>query len=123
MCDNVRYLLFGCWQNHAMRYPMPNYPCDFEIPDDWLAAAGMYSFARSASAYRSTAAAALVPLQTIVPPPRFPTASKDWHGFDRIRLVSILKGIAIGAEIERDGFHRFYASIAAGFSSLPAVIS
>ena len=86
----------------------------------------------------------LVPLQTILPPPRFPTTPKDWHGFERTRLVSLLKGIATGAEIEpvpllelpqddvwrmpyryrvRDGFHRFYASIATGFECLPAEIS
>jgi hypothetical protein len=127
-----------------MRYPMPNYPCDFEIPEAWLAEAGMDGFTKSASAYRSSAAAVLVPLQTIVPPPRFPAAPKDWHGFDRARFVSVLEGITTGAEIEpvpllelpphdiwpppyryrvRDGFHRFYASIAAGFEFLPAVLS
>jgi hypothetical protein len=78
-----------------------------------------------------------------LPPPRFPTAPKDWHGFERARLVSVLKGIATGANMEpvpllelpqhdiwvpylyrvRDGFHRFYASIVAGFESVPAVIS
>jgi len=77
-------------------------------------------------------------------PQRFPIAPKDWHGFERARLVSLLKGIATGAELDpvqllelpqhdvwrmpyqyrvRDGFHRFYASIAAGFESLPSVIA
>jgi hypothetical protein len=127
-----------------MRFPMPNYPCEVEIPDAWLADAGMGGFTRSAAAFRSVRSAVLVPLQEIVPPPRFPTAPKDWHGFDRERLVSLLKGIAAGAEIEpvpllelpghdiwpppyryrvRDGFHRFYASIAAGFECLPGTIT
>jgi hypothetical protein len=129
-----------------MRFPMPNYPCEFEIPNEWWAEAGMVGFSpsNSASADRSSTAAMLVPLQTILPPPRFPTAPKDWHGFERARLVSLLKGIATGVEIEpvpllklpqddvwrmpyryrmRDGFHRFYVSIAAGFECLPAVIS
>ena len=127
-----------------MRYSMPNYPCEFEIPDAWLTEAGMDGFAPSTSAYQSSAAAMLVPLKTIFPPPRFPTAPKDWHGFERARLVPVLKGIATGADMEpvpllelpphdiwpapyryrvRDGFHRFYASIVAGFEALPAVIS
>jgi hypothetical protein len=83
-----------------------------------------------------------VPLRQIEPPYRIP--GKDWHGFDHSRLVSVLDGIATGAEIEpvplfklpdtdfppapyayrvRNGFHRFYASIAAGFECLPAEIS
>lgn len=128
----------------TMRFPMPNYPCEFEIPDEWWAEAGMVGFAPKNSAYRWSIAAELVPLQTILPPPRHPTAPKDRHGFERARLVSLLKGIATGAEIEpvpllefpqhdvwpmpyqyrvRDGFHRFYASIAAGFECLPAEIA
>jgi hypothetical protein len=124
-----------------MRYPMPNYPCEFEIPDAWLAEAGMDGFTRTAPAYRSTAAAVPVPLREIEPPYRGP--EKDWRGFDRRRLISVLNGIATGAEIEPvpllqlppdlpsrapygfrvlDGFHRFYASIAAGFERLPASI-
>jgi hypothetical protein len=125
-----------------MRHPMPNYPCEFEIPDAWLAEAGMDGFTRSASAYRSTAVAVLVPLREIEPPYRVPEL--DWRDFDRSRLISVLKGIATGAEIApvpllqlppgdfpaapyryrvRNGFHRFYASIAAGFEQLPAVIA
>jgi hypothetical protein len=125
-----------------MRYPIPNYPCEFEIPEAWLTEAGMDGFTRTAPAYRSTAAAVAVPLHEIEPPYRTP--AKDWRGFDRARLISVLNGIAMGAEIEpvpllelptgdfpparyryrvRDGFHRFYASIAAGFACLPAVIT
>lgn len=124
-----------------MRYPMPNFPCEFEIPDAWLAEAGIDGFTRTAPAYRSTPGAMLVPLHAIEPPYRTP--AKDWRGFDRCRLISVLKGIAIGAEIEPvpllqlppdlpsrapygfrvlDGFHRFYASIATGFERLPASI-
>lgn len=106
--------------------------------------AGMDDFARTAPAYRSTPAAVMVPLREIEPPYRTRETRKDWQGFDYARLISVLKGIATGAEIEpvplltlpasyfpaapygyrvRDGFHRFYASIAAGFDYLPAVIA
>lgn len=133
-----------------MRYPMPNFPCDFEIPDDWLAEAGMDTFTPTATAYRSTADAVLVPLHKIEPPNRVKTCLNHWRGFDRTRMISVMKGIATGAEIEaipvvqlpeidnrlvptplryhtycyrvRDGFHRFYASVAAGFENVPATI-
>jgi len=126
-----------------MRYRMPNYPCEFEIPDSWLAEAGMDGFSPTALAYRSSADAVLVPLTKIVPPPQYTTSPMDWRGFDRDRLVRLLKGFVIGAKIEavplleipevefaprpyqyraRDGYHRFYASIAAGFGCLPGSI-
>jgi hypothetical protein len=134
----------------SMRYPMPNYPCEFEIPDAWLGEAGMDGFTRAGPAYHSTPDASLVHLREIEPPYRKPSAEKDWRGFDQIRFVSLLKGLVIGAEIEpvpllelpagtfvvptfvlkgpysyqvRNGFHRFYASIVAGFECLPAVVS
>ena len=124
-----------------MRYPMPNYPCEFEIPDAWLKEAGIDGFIRTEPAYRSTTAAVAVALREIEPPYRTP--EKDWRGFDRGRLISVLKAIATGAEIEPvpllelppdlpsrapyrfrvlDGFHRFYGSIAAGFEYLPGSI-
>ncbi len=124
---------------------MPRHPCDFELPDTWLAEAGIDGFTAIAAAYRSTAGAVLVPLHDIEPPTRFVAYPKDGHGFDRGRLVSVLAGIVAGAEIEpvslmalepagefqpfpycyrvRDGYHRFYASIAAGFTNLPGVVS
>jgi hypothetical protein len=103
----------------------------------------MDRFTRTTRAYCSAAAAVLAPLREIEPPPRTP--EKDWRGFDRTRLICVLNGIARGAEIDAvpvlklpssdlpsrapygyrllDGFHRFYASIAAGFECLPVVIS
>jgi len=39
-----------------MRFPMPNFPCDFELPDDWVAEAGMVGFVATAAAYHSTSA-------------------------------------------------------------------
>jgi hypothetical protein len=127
-----------------MRFPLPLLPAEFEIPDAWWAEAGMPGFRSSGRAYRSTGAAILIPLREIEPPPRSPEHPKDWRGFDRGRLISILTGIATGAEIEPvpvveppfadfpqspflyriyHGFHRFYAAVGAGFECLPVVIS
>lgn len=120
-----------------MRFPLPLRPAEFEIPDEWWAEAGMAAVTLSDRAYRSSAPAALIPIRSIEPPYRLPERTLDCHGFDRRRLISILSGIATGAMIEpvslreippadmsptpfsyrvRHGFHRFYASVAAGFS-------
>jgi hypothetical protein len=143
----LRVLISGAClsRGHSVRYPMPNYPCEFELPDDWLVAAGFDSFETpTAQCYRSTDDAVPVLLRTIEPPYRLRTVPKDWRGFDRARLIDVLKGIVAGAEIKpvplielpagdflapapyryrvRDGVHRFYASVAAGFECLPATI-
>ena len=127
-----------------MRSPMPNYPCEFEIPDEWWIAAGMADFSPNLPGYRSVAGAKLVPLREIEPPHLDRTSPRDWCGFDRVRMLRILGGLKAGAEIRPvplveipvddvplarnyafralDGYHRFYASVAAGFQFLPASI-
>lgn len=121
-----------------MQFPFPHFPGEFEVPDEWWSEAGMYGYARRGSTYRSPVTAAIA-LGSIEPP--FRTKALDANGFVRIRMVSILKGFADDAEILPidllvipplgdlsgdpfkyrvvDGFHRFYASIAAGFDFVP----
>jgi hypothetical protein len=123
-----------------MRFPMPNHPCDFEIPDDWLTEARMNDFIPVSRTYHSTVEVVSVPLVEIEPPFRVPACVKNSRGFDRERLDFVLRGIATGAQIPPvslqelplagpyryrvcDGFHRFYASIAADFKYLPGVVS
>jgi len=124
----------------TMRFSMPHFPGEFEIPDDWLSEAGIVGFKPNDRAYRSTAGALLVPLTEIEPVARFVAYPKDFRGFDRVRLVRLLKGFVAGDEIEAteaielpiqdicagpyryrvcDGYHRYHASIAAGFDMLP----
>ena len=38
-----------------MRFPMPHYPSEFEIPDDWLREAGVIGFTPLTTSYHSTA--------------------------------------------------------------------
>jgi hypothetical protein len=102
-------------------------------------------FPATANAYRSTPETVLVALTDIIPPMRKPAYPKDWRGFERTRLIDLLRGIVADEQIDpvslielwpasdpmlslayrysvRDGFHRFYASIIAGFTELPASI-
>jgi len=125
-----------------MRFAFPRLPAEFEIPDDWWNDAGITGFMPSVPAYRSTAAVThTIPLLDIEPPFRFPEYPKDFRGFERDRLIRILKGFVADDEIEPvrililpaladisrppfkyrvlDGVHRFYASVAAGFEHLP----
>jgi len=126
-----------------MRFRFPLLPGEFEIPDDWWTEAGMSGFVAPGRAYRSTGTAVPVSLREIEPPFRLPECMIDWNGFNRPRLISILKGFVAATEIApvplirlastdfppapfdyrvRNGFHRFYASVAAGFECLSAVI-
>jgi len=127
-----------------MRTPMPNFPCEFEIPDEWWDEAGMPGFKPEGTAYWVTGNAKLVPLEDIEPLYCKHAKTRDWCGFDHERMVRILKSIANGEEMKPvplmalpyadvssrmtygyralDGFHRYYASIAAGFQYLPASV-
>lgn len=123
-----------------MRFPMPHFPCEFEIPDDWLSEASALSFAASRPAYRARASAEVIALTQVEPPPRLVGYPLSWRGFDRARFISVLAGMVSDTEIEpvpvvempyvdlgsspyefrvRDGVHRFYASVAMGYSHLP----
>ena len=91
-----------------------------------------------ASAYLSpeNVAASIVPLNEVRRPNR--AVVKDFGGFDRARLISVLSGITTMQALPpvdmefadsgpfhyslRDGFHRFYASVAAGFTHIPTRI-
>ncbi len=125
-----------------MRFRLPLLPGEFEIPDEWWAKARMAGFVPLGKTYHSTATAVAVPLHEVEPPFRLPEGVLDWNGFDRSRLISVLNGFVAAQEIApvsllflpsgdfppapfryrvRDGFHRFYASVAAGFECLPAL--
>jgi hypothetical protein len=126
-----------------MRFCFPLLPAEFEIPDRWWSEAGMTIFCASETSYRSSPDALLVSLWTVEPPFRNPGVLLDWQGFDRARMIGVLGGIAGGTEMPPvpvvalppaadpagpfawrvcDGFHRFYASVAAGFEKLPVEI-
>ena len=121
-----------------MHFTVAGQGIDFEIHDDWWTEAGMSGFVPKSPAYDADApthgVAATVPVGEVTAPRRDPGV--QWFGHDR--MVSILRGLASGDRMPRipvyeapqdcrryrpcDGFHRFYASIAAGFTHLPVEI-
>ncbi|WP_411904192.1 hypothetical protein [Methylorubrum thiocyanatum] len=126
-----------------MRFLMPAHPCEFEIPDEWLAGLPIDRQPALGAAYRPTKPALFVPLAAIQPPRRNLATPKDWHGFDRIRFRRVLKRMAFGHDLDpvplrevppmewcnqlypyvvANGYHRFFASIVAGFDHLPGEI-
>jgi hypothetical protein len=111
-----------------MRFSMPHLPQEFDISDAWLKEAGFYGVWPATASFKSSPGAVLIPLTEIEPVARFKTTPKDGGGFDRDRLVKILRRIISEAEIDpvpvmelpyldlspspyrytvKDGYHRF----------------
>jgi hypothetical protein len=123
-----------------MRFILPNGVAR-EIPDAWWREAGMEGFVAASEHYavKSTVHAGWSP--TVVAVSHIEPIARDgkqfdFFGMDRARMVEILRGIASGVPIPAiylkratgvypfelyDGFHRYHASIAAGFSKIPAM--
>jgi hypothetical protein len=83
-----------------MIFPMPHYPCFVEIPNDWLAEAGLIDFTPTPEAYVTTPGARLIPLTQIEPVPRYASRPNDHHGFDRSRLIHLLKRFVAGEVVD-----------------------
>jgi hypothetical protein len=107
-----------------------------EIPPEWLAEAGLQNFVATRPSFRCTASHDLIPLADIERIVR--TVPLDANGFCRDRMMRILVGIRDDDAVPpidvekadpgqrpyrlRAGAHRFYASLALGFSHVPAEI-
>lgn len=82
-----------------MRFALPRFPAEFEIPDEWWLEAGMQQFVRRSKAYRSRANESVAP-DEVEPSFRNRSRPLDWNRFDRIRMVSVLKrAIITGASL------------------------
>ena len=115
-----------------------------EIPDEWWNEAGMGGFVRIGSCYargpdpqRPDAPIIIVPISDIRPPYRGPGVVLDFGGFRRDRMIRILTGFASGNAIPpivlnpttqdtycykvQEGWHRFHASVAVGFTHVPGI--
>jgi hypothetical protein len=111
----------------------PREGVEFHIPADWWAEARMKDFVPQSESYRFKASpqVSLVRLDDIACPSlEFRTRPDLIGGFNHDRMLKILRGIVSLAEIDpikivdnrhhvADGYHRFYASLAVGFSQIP----
>lgn len=111
---------------------------EFEVPDEWWCSAGMSNFVPNAAHYQTelSACSEIVPFGEIEPPLRD-------NGFwfrNRESVINVLIKIRSGEKLDpievwsrtktnskkyivKDGFHRFYLSIAAGYTKLPVKIN
>lgn len=122
-----------------MNFILPHQPIEFEIPDQWWAAAGMNGWKSHASSYVATSdpqyPTTVVPLSEVAAPVR----NKNVAWFKEQRMVDVLRGFRVGDKLPpievdepptntgfryrvRDGFHRYYASAAVGFTQLPVSV-
>ena len=108
----------------------------FDLPDEWWAAAGMVGFVTHRTAYRRNAVrrSIILRIDEIAVPPR----GAGVPDFERDRMVSVLDAIRHDRTLPPievveaisnlyshrlyHGCHRLAASIAVGFSLVPAVI-
>lgn len=119
-----------------MRFRIPNCHDSFEIPDEWWEASDMEGYIPKSAHYRTDQTSSMiVPIAEIEPPRR---ANGLWFR-NRDTVVDLLQGIRYGVALPpievwskgkrstiysvRDGFHRFYLSIAVGFTEIPLKIN
>jgi len=111
-------------------FRLPN-GAEFSFPVEWWNEAGMPAFEGQSPYYLWDALPELfVRIDAIEPPPM------DYEGLDRVRMVSVLRAIVSRTtlrpvEVEElslgdyqyrlhHGAHRFFASVAVGFTHIPA---
>jgi hypothetical protein len=109
-----------------------------QVPGDWLINAGLRNFKPSRCSYRCESPHVLLALTDTEPPLRNADVKLDANGFCRNRMRRILVGIRQDDSMPpirvepadpgqrpyrvREGFRRYYASHAVGFSHVPAEI-
>jgi hypothetical protein len=127
-----------------MIFSLPRVPLCFEIPDAWISESGIHDFVPNTWTYCAAEApmerqSLVVPIADVQLPVRCPGVTLDTNGFSRDRFLTAARAIVSGRPWppipicsfeERtvegyrycvvDGYHRFYASIAAGYSHIPA---
>jgi hypothetical protein len=108
-----------------------------QIPVEWLREAGAENFKPTGSHFRCDAPHEMIVLADIEVPLRQSGYPLDANGFDHERMVRLLIGILDNISLPaiyierangprryrvRGGVHRYHASLALGFSDVPAEI-
>ncbi|UEM08578.1 hypothetical protein J4G43_027790 [Bradyrhizobium barranii subsp. barranii] len=109
---------------------------DHTVPRRWIEEARLGLFRPSTQSFLCTEPHSLVRLDEIEPPKRNENVALDANGFGKARSMWIL-GRIYDAEplppvrvgpghslphVLRDGFHRYYISLALGYSHIPAEV-
>lgn len=120
-----------------MRFNIPGSTATFDIPDQWWEASGMQGYSPNAVHYRTTPAwPTVIAIRALEPPVR--DGGVVWFR-DQETVVQILHAMRDGDELPpimvwsrektasarykvRDGLHRFYLSVALGFTRIPIKI-
>ena len=122
-----------------MKIKIPGGTGEFEIPDEWWRSAGMEDFVPRTAYYNTdlSACSEILLVEEVEPPLR--EKCEFWFR-NRETVIEVLEKIRSGEKLDpievwsreksnskkfkvRDGFHRFYLSIAAGYSKLPVKIN
>ncbi len=122
-----------------MQYQHPFEAIEFEVPNEWLAIAGAQSFKPQSSAFLASSVpewpTVLVPIAEVEAPRR----DAGIISLHENRAVSVLRAIvearplppievykkpfALSGHLTvRDGYHRYFLSIALGFTQLPVSV-
>ena len=122
-----------------MHFLHPTERFEFEVPDEWLSAAGALNFRPQESAYAATSdqkwPTILLPINQV----RAPRRDAGIAGLRKDRSINVLLAMVqrvalpplevhrqpheAGSSVEvRDGFHRYFLSIALGFTWLPVSV-
>jgi hypothetical protein len=124
---------------HSMQFKTPSGML-FNIPDEWWACADMDRFSMNGSQFYHVRSdrkiIQIVPLSEIEPP----TRNADVPPFKKYKLIPVLFGfqspesplppVEVLLKVPPDqyrfrvynGYHRYYASVAVGYVSLPVVV-
>ncbi len=125
-----------------MKFKVPQSSVEFDIPDEWWSFAEMQTFGNHGGEYYPYSPAVadkvqVVSLSNIEPP----TRSEGIPSFKKYKLVPVLLAFQSPecelppVEVQRissrgqyefrvlNGYHRFYSSIAVGYSSLPIIVT
>ena len=120
-----------------MKYILSPQSVEFEIPDEWLEVTGANKFKPNEPAYETSSdddyPTEIMSFSKLQAPIRNPSVT----GFVKERMISLIECILAGKALPpvevhlkpdestykvKDGYHRFYLSVALGFHSLPVSV-
>lgn len=124
-----------------MKFKVPESCVEFVIPDEWWSFAEMHTFSDHGGDYYTYSHAHKKVQVVLISSVEPPTRSNGVPSFKKYKLVPVLlaflspEGELPPIEVQRisspsqyefrvlNGYHRFYSSIAVGYSRLPIIVT